>query len=218
MFPFSQGLTQQIGEANIYRVSHTTDPVPMLPSFPFLHAPHRGKHYNIDRGGMIGMGAHSMLLYINSVTGKSWSSLANAQVAPDWTDAVARAWLDAVKGGGGSISMYAGASFEMIAQALRWIIRKAISLGLVFPACNALGGALTAVDLLATLVDQSAKLSKEIAEDVKTIMGAILRFLGRNAATAAELTHQFVRWVFDLLYGSVSAMANRAIMGDEEKR
>ena len=215
---FSEVLTQRVGAANIYRVSHDTDPVPMLPSFPFAHAPLGGKHYTLARGGMIAPSAHSMTSYVTSVTGKSWASLANAQVSTDWTDIVARAWLDAVKGGGGGIVMYSGASLDVIAQALRWIIKKAVSLGLVFPACNALGGVLTAVDLLATLVDQCAKLSKEIAEDVKTIMGAILRVLGRNAATTAELTHQFVRWVFDLLYNSISAMANRATMGDGEQR
>jgi hypothetical protein len=215
---FSEILTHSVGAANIYRVSHDTDPVPMLPSFPFAHAPFCGKHYTLARGGMIAPSAHYMTSYVNSVTGKSWSSLANAQVSTDWTDIVARTWLDAVKGGGGGIMMYSGASLEVIGQALRWIIRKAVSLGLVFPACNALGGALTAVDLLATLVDQTASLSKEIAEDVKTIMGAILRFLGRSVASTAELTHQFVRWVFDLLYSSISAMANRATMGDGEQR
>jgi len=210
---FSQGLTRGVGAVNIYRVSHSTDPVTMLPSFPFSHAPHGGKQYTIERGGMIGMGAHSMFAYINSVTGKSWSSLANAQISIDWTDAVARTWLEAVKGGGGGIMMYSGASLEVIAQALRWIIKKAISLG-IFSVCNALGGGVTAVDLLATLVIQGAELSKDIADDVKTIMGAILRFLGRSAVTTAEITQQFVHWVFDLLYGSISTMADRAIMGD----
>ncbi|MBK9989387.1 MAG: lipase family protein [Verrucomicrobia bacterium] len=214
---FSQGLTRGVGADNIYRVSHDTDPVTMVPSFPFIHAPYGGKHYTLARGGMIGMGAHSMLNYVNSVTGKSWSSLANAQVSIDWTDAVARIWLDAVKAGNGGIMMYSGASLEVIAQALRWIIRKAISLGIVFPASNTLGGGLTAVDLLATVVTQSARLSKELADDVKTIMAAILRFLGRTAATTAELTHQFIHWVFDLLYGSISSMANRATMGDGEQ-
>jgi len=215
---FSEGLTRAVGAANIYRVSHTTDPVTMVPSYPFTHAPYGGKHYTIDRGGLVGPNAHYMDTYVASVSGKSWSSLANSQVSTDWTDMVARTWLEAVKGGGGGIMMYSGASLEVIGQALRWIIKKAISLGLVFPTCNALGGALTAVDLLATLVDQSATLSKDIAEDVKTIMGAILRFLGRSAATTAELTHQFVRWVFDLLYSSISSMANRATMGDGEQR
>jgi hypothetical protein len=211
--PFSQRLTQGVGAANIYRVSHSTDPVTMLPSFPFAHAPYGGKHYTIERGGLIGMGAHYMAGYATSVTGKSWSSLANAQVSIDWSDAVARTWLEAVKGGNGGIMMYSGASLEVIAQALRWIIKKAISLGIFF-ACNALSVGVTAVDLLATLVIQSAALSKDIADDVKTIMGAILRFLGRSAATTAELTQQFIRWVFDLLYGSISAIANRATMGD----
>jgi hypothetical protein len=215
---FSEILTHRVGAENILRVSHDTDPVPMLPSFPFTHAPFHGKHYTLARGGMIAPTAHYMEGYVRSVTGKSWSSLANAQVSTDWTDMVARAWLEAVKGGGGGIMMYSGASLEVIGQALRWIIKKALSLGLVFPACNTLGGTLTAVDLLATLVDQSAKLSKEIAEDVKTIMAAILRFLGRSAATTAELTHQFIRWVFDLLYSSISSMANRATMGDGEQR
>jgi hypothetical protein len=42
--------------------------------------------------------------------------------------------------------------------------------------------------------------------------------LGRNAATTAEITHQFIRWVFDLLHESISALANRAMMGDGEQK
>ena len=107
---FSEILTHRVGAENIYRVSHDTDPVPMLPSFPFAHAPYRGKHYTLARGGMIGLGAHAMIGYVTDVTGKSWSSLANAQVSTDWTDMVARAWLEAVKAGNGGIMMYSVAS------------------------------------------------------------------------------------------------------------
>src|SRR5690625_5942183 len=42
---FARSCTNLVGEENIMRVFHTTDPVPMMPIFPYTHAPTRGPAY-----------------------------------------------------------------------------------------------------------------------------------------------------------------------------
>lgn len=215
--PFSENLTGLVGAENIYRVAHSTDPVTMVPAFPFLHAPIGGKNYTIPKSGMIWFNAHFMQSYVNSIEGKSWASLVNTRQTADWSDVVARAWLDAVKGGSGGIAMYSAASLSVIAQALRWLIRKAMGLGLDFMSLE-FSEAFTAADYMANLLGRAADISSEVADDTLTIMNAVLQFLGRTAAGVKEVTAQFIRWVFDLLVGTLHSMASRALMGIDSER
>jgi len=211
---FSDNLTRGVGAENIYRVAHSTDPVTMVPAFPFLHTPTKGKSYTVPKSGLIWISAHFMAGYFASVSGKSWASLVNTQVQFDWSDLVARAWLDAAKEGRSGITMYSVAGLNVIAQALRWLIRKALGFGLD-TICLDMADSYTAADVMAKLLSQAPALSKELADDTRTVMSAVLQFLGRTTATPVDITYQFIRWVFDLLYGSLNAMANRALMGGD---
>ncbi|MFT3782676.1 MAG: lipase family protein [Nibricoccus sp.] len=214
---FSDNLTGHVGAENIFRVAHTTDPVTMVPTFPFLHVPTEGKSYTISKGGLIWIGAHYMAQYGDSVTGKSWGSLVNTPVPMDWSDVVARAWLDAVKEGKSGIAMYSVASLNVIAQALRWLIRKALSFGIDFM-CLEMTESFTAADMMAKLVSQAPALSKELADDTRTIMSAVLQFLGRPATTPREITFEFADWVFTLLRTTLHIMAGRALMSNALER
>jgi hypothetical protein len=46
---------------------------------------------------------------------------------------------------------------------------------------------------------------------VKTLVGAIFRFLGRTANKAADLTTAFLRWVLGLLFHTLSIMGAQAL-------
>lgn len=69
---FSKSTTSAIGENNIHRAYHRTDPVPMVPLYPFMQAPYnRNGHYLYSAQPLASGDAHSMGNYIKSVTGKS---------------------------------------------------------------------------------------------------------------------------------------------------
>ena len=73
---FSSNLTRNIGHQNIYRVYHNCDPVPMVPLYPFTHAPLPGYGCHISYGShFISLGAHKVANYTRSVQTRGWRQL-----------------------------------------------------------------------------------------------------------------------------------------------
>jgi len=76
---YDQMARQLIGESNIYRVSHSSDPIPMIPVCPFIHV----VPYLHDRQNFfikspiwhISMGNHDVGKYIDSVGTGTWGDL-----------------------------------------------------------------------------------------------------------------------------------------------
>lgn len=63
MFLFSSTFTRKMGKENIYRAYHPTDPVPMIPLFPYVHAPLPGYgHYISTNENMVSTAAHDIVL------------------------------------------------------------------------------------------------------------------------------------------------------------
>lgn len=63
--------TASIREENIFRVYHSTDPVPMVPLYPFMHALYnRQGHYIYSAFPLTSGAAHFMENYATSVKGK----------------------------------------------------------------------------------------------------------------------------------------------------
>src|SRR3546814_6323976 len=75
---FAQSLDDRIGAANMYRVFHCADPVPMVPLFPFFHVPAERSGYKLGNGsrGLISLDVHNMEgSYIPGVSRQSWTAL-----------------------------------------------------------------------------------------------------------------------------------------------
>ena len=74
--PFAKRLSSRIGTDNIYRVYHATDPVPMIPIYPFVHAPLPGYgHFIPSSESMVSGAAHFMKNYVKSLDGATWPEL-----------------------------------------------------------------------------------------------------------------------------------------------
>jgi len=71
----------------------------------------------------------------------------------------------------------------------------------------------TALDHLAHMIVRGAQFTKLAEEQLKTVMNAILRFIGRSAVTIAELTLAFVQYVLELFYGAIRTIAAQALRG-----
>lgn len=68
---YSQNLTRQVKQENIFRVFHTTDPVPMIAPYPYVHAPFTSMEklnwgLCCEKPGRIIPGDHSMSIYIQT--------------------------------------------------------------------------------------------------------------------------------------------------------
>ena len=67
------------------------------------------------------------------------------------------------------------------------------------------------LDRIASLLARGAEMAIELAMYTEALVRAIFRFLGRTIAAGVRLTTAFLRWVLDLLFTSISAVANQAV-------
>ncbi len=209
---FARSVTRRLGAGSIHRVSHPSDPVPMIPLFPFWHLPFGAAGMSISKGthGLVSPGAHSMdSSYLAAVREHSWSSLAAGDASPDEGQQVQN-WLERAADGHGSFLMGSATLLSMIGRALAWLMAKSGKLVMGGVGLTLTVGA-TVLDQIAWLLSRAAQLSKEMAGHVKTLIGAIFRFLGRKIGEAVDVTVAFLRWLLQTLFSSLRAVGQRAL-------
>jgi len=209
---FARSITRRLGAGSIHRVSHPSDPVPMIPLFPFWHLPFGGAGMTIAKGnhGLISGGAHSMASsYLAAVREHSWGSLAAGDASPDEGRRV-QGWLERAAEGHGGFVMGSATLLSMIGRALAWLLAKAGQMVMGGVGLTLTVGA-TVLDQIAWLMTRAAQLSKELALDVKTLIGAIFGFLGRKVGEAVDVTVAFLRWLLETLFSALRAVGQRAL-------
>jgi pimeloyl-ACP methyl ester carboxylesterase len=203
---FGRQLTQRVGAGNFFRVSHPSDPVPMIPLWPFFHVPFDEEGLAIAKGSSLAVNpwAHFMSpSYISGVANKSWENLKVKK--PD--DRTIQSWIDA---GGFSATLGSGKYLELIGLVMNKLLRDA---GMVLKGSLGLAGIgiVTVLDTLSCMLSQAAQVSAEMGRGVQMLIGMIFKFLGRTAVTGAQLTAAFLRWVLDLMFNAVRNVAVRAL-------
>ena len=72
----ASALTRNLGRHNIFRAYHHTDPVPMVPVFPYAHVPFEEDACLLHGcGTLISVDAHLMPTYLASVGNQTWPQL-----------------------------------------------------------------------------------------------------------------------------------------------
>ena len=206
---FARQLTQQVGKDNIFRVSNPVDPVPMIPIFPFFHVPFGEEGLQIGRtsGMPVSVAGHSMAdSYIPGVAGKTWNNL----IVPGTDERQVKGFLENAAQGAGGFIMGSARLLDMIGRALGYMLKTAGQvckgvLGL------ALTGGMTILDQVAWMLTQAALVSAEMGRGLVTLVGMIFRFLGRTVSAGTQITVAFLRWVLDLLFTAMRAVAHRAV-------
>lgn len=124
---FATGLTRAMAVDAIYRVYHATDPVTMVPLFPFVHPPAGAEGYHIPSSdGIWTAAAHNMQRYHQSVTDKSWLQLQSRR--PPWMlEHAIEQWLRSERSGG-FLSTDVG---QWLNAALIFVLKKTLG-GLAF--------------------------------------------------------------------------------------
>ena len=209
---FSKELTRRLGADSVLRLSHPADPVPMIPIFPFCHAPYDQTGLIVPDGGRgISVEAHFMdASYLPAVGDSDWSAF-RAPAPQDSGSAGGgiQAWLDNPASIAG-LRMMSSQLLSLTARALRWVLAKARDVVVGAVGTTVMVGA-TVIDQFAWLLSQGAALSVKVAGYVNTIIRAIFTFLGRSIGAAVDLTSAFLSWVLGLLFNSLSSVATRAL-------
>ena len=199
-------LTDVLGRSNIYRVYHHTDPVPMIPVFPFSHVPFEQPAYRMQGPGtLVSVAAHAMdPAYYRSVGGGSWGGLGVIDDPTLQSFDAAQEWLEQSGNLGGS--MLSASLLRMIMSALGWILRR---VGRII-GLAVMGGA-TIIDYIAQLLYSGVLASLEIGAMVGQLIAAIMRFTGRTIARGTTMTVAFFQYVLSMLFRTVSTIASRAM-------
>lgn len=205
---FAKRLTNQLSAAHIYRVHHKTDPVSMIPVYPFIHAPMPGEGYRIPYGhGVLSFTAHRIGNYVESTRHCSWLAL-KARPNPELGEQALERWLSSdMPDNPADPSVW-----ERVNAAMGWVLGK-ISVIFLAPIQMAVMGGLTLADRIALALRQGAEASEDVGFWVARLMRRIMQLLGIGAIvkTTAELTRELMRWVLTRLIDRMTQMAQRAL-------
>jgi hypothetical protein len=204
--PHAQYLTTKLGEGNIFRAYHDTDPVPMVPVFPYSHVPFDSNAYRLKGpGNHVNVGAHLMPEYRKSVGNSAWSAL--PVILPKHSCfETANEWLASAAKDNGPFIMLSATALRLILSALDWIIKQVMKI----PGTLLFEGT-TALDVLARVLYSGVLQSIELAETVRNLLSAAMRFMGRTIAAASNITVAFIEYVLGLLFRFISTIARRAV-------
>lgn len=207
---FSSGITAKLGFENIYRVYHATDPVPMIPLFPFIHPPYNNYgHYISTNESILSAQDHDVRKYRESVKDKIWEDFKRRGPAYSSESAVEE-WLSSRV----SVDANSSKTWQWLNEAMMYILKKVLYLG-----AHILQAGITS---LVTLADKLAWLLIK-AKDL--LVGAwdgsvwLLRFMKKAmqalgikvVSDIAELTQTVIRNVIERLIQKTLSVAKKAV-------
>ena len=190
-----------------YRVTHGADPLPNVPVWPFTHTV--GEYQTAMNGGaFFSLGAHSMAEsapgYVNTVNAyKDYSSMGAALKTQHYKHTVLK------------YEQRHNASFsqrwqQIITDALVTLLKKTGQYALIVAQASASVG-LSFYDILARCLHETIVKSKEIAEELRGLLGHMLVFSGKRNHVVKGMSAKFIRWVLELMIKTLYTTAKQAI-------
>ena len=202
---FCSRTTTNVLPQNIYRVAHQTDPVTMVPTWPFIHLPYNKKEYLLKSDmGALGIKWHFMKNYIGSVNKDSWDTLSGKRPQQNLTVAAQR-WLKS----DGPISLTAN-TLSLLDASLMYVLKKVFhAVGISVTIAGSLS--LTVLDRLAYILHKSINLGKQLSFWVYRLIKRMMQMLGMKVVDMANLTQSFIKRIFRRMSESVAALVSRAV-------
>ena len=209
---FANSVTRKIRKENIFRVYHATDPVPMVPLFPYMHAPLPGYGHFIPSSEAIHTAeAHSMKKYAASLEKLTWDHLERRRPLYTYEHGI-KSFLES------KVRVHAGTwkIWEWINAGVVYVITKI--LGVVVGAAQyALMGLLTPADMIAWILHKGIVYSNksgltDIAQWIFLLINKIMQALGMGIPDEKlEMTDVFLRSILRRLTTRMNEEATRAI-------
>lgn len=201
---------KRIGSNNIYRVYHQTDPVPMVPTWPFYHIPDGGTGDFLLPSGLHlkPWEFHSMDRYIKSTKGDGnhtleWSVLKSRR-PKDYLDSSIEAWLKS-----NSLMSFSLNTAQLLSAAILWVVKKLTNLAGI-AVVMAGSTTFTLLDRLALLMSKGLKFAEEISIWVRRLIKRMAQMLGIVFREGAAMTQRFIRQVFMQAHHAVAELVRKA--------
>ncbi|SBS31930.1 Lipase (class 3) [Marinomonas spartinae] len=174
----------------VYRAVNRSDPVPMVPVWPFVHA---GNEYRLSTSVSLTGAAHKML-------GDSPGYIKTASLYPDYTSmekgSLVNFSITRLKYVNRHHAYFNAFWAERITSALLTLLRESGKISSVL-AQGAISGTLTLYDVIARALVEISEISSEYAEDSKGLIGHILNFVGKPGVKVVDVTYRLAK---DALY------------------
>ncbi|WP_370980467.1 lipase family protein [Agaribacterium sp. ZY112] len=223
---FARKHTNTLSKNNIYRVYHESDPVPMIPVFPFCHSPFLAIGHFIHTKPMVWPWDHKMGAYIKSVNakGKSWLKLAPNGVHEP-TEKQMQQWLESNI----QVQPSSTKAWQWISSALFYVLRKIVGFSLA-KLQGLFIGAVTLADNIAAILKKGLDMddgnntggptagatvsSHPISFWIRRLMVKITDMLGWGIqASANSLSQSFMKRALKELIDLSTLEASKAVRG-----
>lgn len=204
---FAKNLTTKLGPDNVHRVYHATDPVPMVPLYPFTHPPLPGYgHFMGSADSILSAGAHKMGKYIKSVENQAtWNSMKSLPPMPGYD--VVEKWLES----DGSLNPFNADTWAWINAGLEYVLKKILGSAAVLVQ-GPFVGALSLADKIAWILLKGIDLTIDAGKWVLLLMRKMMRMLCMKVVeTAKELTRALMRAVLERIMDKITREAMKAL-------
>jgi triacylglycerol lipase len=205
---FAKRTTAAIGATNIFRTYHRTDPVPMVPLYPFMHAPYAKNGYYLHSSQPLTSGAaHFMANYIVSVTGKSWQQMTDAPEQPYTIETAIESWLKSKS----PVNTSSPSFWRWVDSAIIYVIKK-VAIKAILGLQAAFIGTFTIADKIAYILAKGIDLAENIGIWVERLMRKLMQALGmRLVKSKKELTRGLIQHVLSRLTEKANQQARDAL-------
>lgn len=198
---FAAKCTSRLIASNVYRVNHKTDPVPMVPTWPFYHVPNLSIGYLIDSPlSAKPWEYHLMKHYIRSAqNAASWENMESNRPVGHM-DSVVERWLKS-----DGILSFAASTLDLLNAAFVYVIKKVTNVSGIVLVVGA-AGTLTLLDRMAIFMSKAVGISKDLSVWVYHLVKKMASLLGIAVREGVDLTVEFIRSVFFRLHRKISDM------------
>ncbi|MCQ8880515.1 lipase family protein [Pseudoalteromonas shioyasakiensis] len=180
----------------IYRAVHRSDPVPMVPVWPFVHA---GSEYRLSTCVSLTGAAHKM-------AGNAPGYINTASRYPDYKSmergSLSNLTMTRLKYVNRHHASFNAHWADKITSALLTLLRESGKITSIL-AQGVVAGTLTIYDALARSLVEISKMSSKYAEDCKGVLGHILNFVGKPGVNLVDITYakakKILYWMLEKL-------------------
>lgn len=189
---FVKSTTVAVGNEHMHRVYHRTDPVPMVPLYPFMHAPYgQNAHYLFSAEPLTSGEAHKMANYRKSVGRKTWGQLSETPENPYTLESAIESWLKSKS----PVDTSSAAFWLWVDSALVYVLKK-ITVAAVLSLQGAFITTFTIADKIAYILVKGIDLADNISIWVECLMRKLMQALGMKVVKSKEkLTRRLMRTV-----------------------
>jgi hypothetical protein len=205
---FSNSITKKVGSENIYRAYHRTDPVPMVPLYPYMHAPYKDHGFFLPSNQPLASGeAHKMSNYVESVKGKSWEQLKTIVREPYSIEKSIENWLKSKS----PVNPQSSAFWRWLDSALIYVLKK-VAITALAGIQGALITGFTLADKLAYILAKGINLAENISIWVELLIRKMAAAIGINVKhKRKDITKSFIRRILIQLTELATKTAQKAI-------